>query len=138
MLLWALPRHVRQSCWGPLLVNIQKECWENEWARRLCSRDTPWRLQDILEDLFLGAEVDLVLTGHVHLYARTCSVRADRCVREGDGGITHITLGARHGDGSLNTHRLSVTSSVQPPAHPISGRAPWTTAATAAAEPFHG
>lgn len=51
------------------------------------------RIQDILEDLFLGAEVDLVLTGHVHLYARTCSVAGSRCVDRG--GITHITLGAR-------------------------------------------
>jgi hypothetical protein len=39
--------------------------------------------------------VDLVLTGHVHLYARTCSVRHDRCVGpRDDRGITHITLGA--------------------------------------------
>ena len=53
-------------------------------------------IQDILEDLFLGAGVDLVLTGHVHLYARTCSVAAERCVDDDDdddGGITHITLG---------------------------------------------
>ena len=50
-------------------------------------------LQDILEDLFLEREVDLVMTGHVHLYARTCSVRRDHCWRDGDGGITHVTVG---------------------------------------------
>ena len=50
-------------------------------------------LQDILEDLFLEREVDLVMTGHVHLYARTCSVRRDHCRKDDDGGITHVTVG---------------------------------------------
>ena len=50
-------------------------------------------LQDILEDLFLEREVDLVMTGHVHLYARTCSVRRDHCRQDDDGGITHVTVG---------------------------------------------
>ena len=50
-------------------------------------------LQDILEDLFLDYEVDLVMTGHVHLYARTCSVRRDHCRKDDDGGITHVTVG---------------------------------------------
>lgn len=49
-------------------------------------------LQDILEDLFLDSEVDMVMTGHVHLYARTCSVKRDHCRNE-DGGITHVTVG---------------------------------------------
>ena len=57
-------------------------------------RTLPLHAQDILEDLFLECEVDLVLTGHVHLYARTCSVKRDRCVGARDGGIMHITLGA--------------------------------------------
>ena len=35
-----------------------------------------------------------MLTGHVHLYARTCSVKRDKCVGGRNGGITHITLGA--------------------------------------------
>ena len=52
-------------------------------------------LQDILEDLFLEREVDLVMTGHVHLYARTCSVRRDHCRKDDDGGITHVTVGER-------------------------------------------
>ena len=50
-------------------------------------------LQDILEDLFLEREVDMVMTGHVHLYARTCSVRRDHCRKDDDGGITHVTVG---------------------------------------------
>ncbi|BDA43217.1 probable inactive purple acid phosphatase 27 [Coccomyxa sp. Obi] len=50
-------------------------------------------LQDILEDLFLKHEVDMVMSGHVHLYARTCSVKHDRCKKAGRGGITHVTVG---------------------------------------------
>ena len=60
-------------------------------------------LQDILEDLFLEYEVDLVMTGHVHLYARTCSVRRDHCRKDDDGGITHVTVGEQlHSD----SHRV--------------------------------
>ena len=59
-------------------------------------------LQDILEDLFLEREVDLVMTGHVHLYARTCSVRRDHCRKDDDGGITHVTVGKNlHPDSPL-------------------------------------
>lgn len=50
-------------------------------------------LQDILEDLFLDSEVDMVMSGHVHLYARTCSVKKDRCKKKDRGGITHVTVG---------------------------------------------
>ena len=50
-------------------------------------------LQDILEDLFLERQVDLVMSGHVHLYARTCSVRRDHCRSDDDGGIMHVTVG---------------------------------------------
>ena len=50
-------------------------------------------VQDILEDLFLDHEVDMVMSGHVHLYARTCSVKHDRCKKAGRGGITHVTVG---------------------------------------------
>lgn len=50
--------------------------------------------QDILEHLFLDSEVDMVMSGHVHLYARTCSVKRDRCKKENRGGITHVTVGA--------------------------------------------
>ncbi len=51
-------------------------------------------VQDILEDLFLEHEVDMVMSGHVHLYARTCSVKHDRCKKASRGGITHVTVGA--------------------------------------------
>jgi hypothetical protein len=39
--------------------------------------------------------VDLVLSGHVHAYARTCNVADERCVDPADGGMTHFTIGAR-------------------------------------------
>lgn len=52
-------------------------------------------LQDILEDLFLEYEVDIVMSGHVHLYARTCPVRRDHCRKDDDGAITHVTVGER-------------------------------------------
>lgn len=54
--------------------------------------------QDILEDTFLRHEVDMVMSGHVHLYARTCSVKHDRCKKPGRGGITHVTVGAHPSD----------------------------------------
>jgi hypothetical protein len=41
-----------------------------------------------------GAQVDLVLSGHVHAYARTCNVADERCVDPADGGMTHFTIGA--------------------------------------------
>lgn len=67
-------------------------------------------VQDILEDLFLRHEVDMVMTGHVHLYARTCSVKRDRCKKAGRGGITHVTVGAY--DRRLLTPSPSSPSSV--------------------------
>jgi hypothetical protein len=50
-------------------------------------------LRDELEGLFNDYAVDLVFSGHVHSYARTCNVLAERCVDMDDGGMTHITLG---------------------------------------------
>lgn len=50
-------------------------------------------LRGQLEALFEHAKVDLVLSGHVHDYARTCNVLDKRCVRERDGGMSHITVG---------------------------------------------
>ena len=38
--------------------------------------------------------MDLVLSGHVHAYARTCNVLDERCLDAADGGMTHFTLGA--------------------------------------------
>ena len=37
--------------------------------------------------------MDLVFSGHVHSYARTCNVLDERCVDMDEGGTTHITLG---------------------------------------------
>lgn len=37
--------------------------------------------------------MDLVLSGHVHDYARTCNVLDETCVDERDGGMSHITIG---------------------------------------------
>lgn len=50
-------------------------------------------LRGQLEGLFNEVEVDLVLSGHVHSYARTCNVLDERCVAMEEGGMTHITLG---------------------------------------------
>lgn len=50
-------------------------------------------LRDSLESMFNQYNVDLVLSGHVHSYARTCNVYNERCVDNLDKGTTHITLG---------------------------------------------
>ncbi|KAK9842562.1 hypothetical protein WJX81_006229 [Elliptochloris bilobata] len=50
-------------------------------------------LRASLEDLFEASQVDLVLSGHVHAYARTCNVLDERCVDPADGGMTHFTVG---------------------------------------------
>ena len=44
----------------------------------------------------LKQEVGMVRTGHVHLHARTCSMRRDHCCRDHDGGIAHMTMGATY------------------------------------------
>ena len=50
-------------------------------------------LRQQLEGLFNEFEVDLVFSGHVHSYARTCNVLNEQCVDMDEGGMTHITLG---------------------------------------------
>lgn len=45
-----------------------------------------------LEGLFEEYEVDLVLTGHVHSYSRTCNVHDWECVDPEEGGMTHVTV----------------------------------------------
>ena len=50
-------------------------------------------LRESLESLLEDFEVDLVLSGHVHAYARTCNVYRERCISNADGGTTHVTLG---------------------------------------------
>lgn len=53
-----------------------------------------------LEALLNKHRVDLVFSGHVHSYARTCNVLAGKCTDMRSGGMTHITLGCAG-------HRLS-------------------------------
>ncbi|GAB4817121.1 hypothetical protein N2152v2_004167 [Parachlorella kessleri] len=51
-------------------------------------------LREALEDLLNEYEVDLVLSGHVHSYSRTCNVLDWRCAdEESEGGMTHVTVG---------------------------------------------
>lgn len=50
-------------------------------------------LRASLESLFNQYNVDLVLSGHVHSYARTCNVYNEKCVDNLDRGTTHVTLG---------------------------------------------
>ena len=50
-------------------------------------------LRDSLESLFNHYNVDLVLSGHVHSYARTCNVFNEKCVDNLDKGTTHVTVG---------------------------------------------
>lgn len=51
-------------------------------------------LQKQLERLYEEFEVDIVFTGHVHAYARTCNVFEGKCISPKDGGMTHVTIGA--------------------------------------------
>lgn len=37
--------------------------------------------------------MDVVISGHVHAYARTCNVYKEECIKDKKGGTTHITLG---------------------------------------------
>lgn len=61
--------------------------------RVLCVGAPAEHLRGQLESLFNEMEVDLVLSGHVHSYARTCNVLNEHCVDMNEGGMTHITLG---------------------------------------------
>ena len=35
----------------------------------------------------------MVISGHVHAYARTCNVYKEECISNDDGGTTYITMG---------------------------------------------
>jgi hypothetical protein len=37
-------------------------------------------MRDALEGLFFDAHVDLVMTGHLHSYERTCPLYQEQCV----------------------------------------------------------
>jgi len=64
-------------------------------------------LRKQLEQLLNKHEVDLVLSGHVHSYARTCNVLGGKCIDMDQGGMTHITLGC-------GGHKLSDVNHDQP------------------------
>lgn len=64
-------------------------------------------LRQQLEQTLNDFEVDLVLSGHVHSYARTCNVLDGNCIPLPDGGTTHITLGC-------GGHQLSDVNHQQP------------------------
>ncbi|KAL4448559.1 hypothetical protein ABPG75_005778 [Micractinium tetrahymenae] len=46
-----------------------------------------------LEGLLNDYQVDLVVSGHVHSYSRTCNVLDEECVPADEGGMTHIIAG---------------------------------------------
>ena len=51
------------------------------------------RLRQSLEPLVDAAGFDLVLSGHVHSFARSCNAAGLRCVPRSSGGAVHYTLG---------------------------------------------
>lgn len=51
------------------------------------------RLRRSLEPLVDAAGFDLVLSGHVHSFARSCNAAGLRCVPRNSGGAVHYTLG---------------------------------------------
>lgn len=46
-----------------------------------------------LEGLLNEYQVDLVVSGHVHSYSRTCNVLDEECIPADQGGMTHIIAG---------------------------------------------
>jgi hypothetical protein len=52
------------------------------------------QLRGSLEGALSGAGVDLVVSGHVHSYHRTCAVLGGRCVGGAGGGVTHVVVGS--------------------------------------------
>jgi hypothetical protein len=97
--------------------------WVEEDLRRVDRCSTPWlivgmhrpmyvphphksnrivgeHLRRNLEDMFMHYEVDMVFSGHVHSYSRTCHVNNEECTTEGYSGIHHMTIGS-------GGHRLS-------------------------------
>ncbi len=73
----------------PWLIVMQHTPWYTSNAHHPMTEGAPMRAA--MEPLFLGAGVDLVLTGHVHAYERTHAV-ADGKIDEKN-GIVHVTIG---------------------------------------------
>ncbi|GIL70681.1 hypothetical protein Vretimale_3776 [Volvox reticuliferus] len=46
-----------------------------------------------IEDLLLEYQVDVVVSGHVHTYYRSCSAAAGKCVSDERKGIVHLVVG---------------------------------------------
>lgn len=71
------------------------------------NRQVSEHLRDRIEPLLNDYEVDLVLSGHVHAYSRTCNALDGRCVDSDEGGMVHITVGT-------GGHRLTHMKHEQP------------------------
>jgi hypothetical protein len=56
------------------------------------NRDVGAHLRDSLEDLLIEYKVDMVLSGHVHSYYRSCSVNQEVC-SDDQTGIVHFVIG---------------------------------------------
>lgn len=57
------------------------------------NRKVAKHLKRLLESDFSRYGVDMVISGHVHSYLRTCSVLHGSCVGQEDGGIAHVIVG---------------------------------------------
>ena len=73
----------------PWLIVIQHRPMYSS-QRMLPDFEVTTRLRVALEDLLHVNKVDLVITGHHHLYERSCSVYRQLCM---EGGTTHIVIG---------------------------------------------
>lgn len=51
-------------------------------------------IRNFVEPLLSEYGVDLVLSGHIHAYARTCEVFEEQCVKHERLGVVHVTLGS--------------------------------------------
>jgi hypothetical protein len=56
------------------------------------NRDVGAHLRDSLEDLLIEYKVDMVLSGHVHSYYRSCSVNQEVC-SDDQTGVVHFVIG---------------------------------------------
>jgi acid phosphatase type 7 len=51
-------------------------------------------LRHHLEDVLLKYGVDVVMSGHIHAYSRSCPVADNRCRDPADGAIMHVITGS--------------------------------------------
>jgi acid phosphatase type 7 len=57
------------------------------------NRKVAKHLRRAVEDMLVERSVDLVLSGHVHSYSRTCPVYKNKCVGRESGGVMYVTAG---------------------------------------------